>query len=86
MAHISELLRTEIHTESRKDLLMKFVKRMNDDRAAKGMKPMHPVVFYTKMKHLDDWDLKIFYGSCMDAQNFSAYWWWALDPKNVRVL
>lgn len=89
MAHISELLKQAtlptFKVETRKDLLMKFLNRLNTECVATGRKTYHPAFIFTKMKHLDDWDLRIFYASCCEATNFSAYWWWALDAKNARV-
>lgn len=67
--------------EGRKDVLLKFMEKINVQRESTGYTKLPFVFFATKMKHLDLWDLRIFYGSCCDAKDFVTYWWWALDPK-----
>lgn len=75
---------TPSKAEGRKEIILKFAEKINLDRKEKKYKELPVAFFGMKMKHLDLWDLKIFYGSCCDAKNFVSFWWWALDTKNCK--
>lgn len=76
-----------IHTSERAELVKKFVERLNYDRVQSGRKALPASVYAIKMANAglkSNHDLYWFFAYCDEAKNFSATWWWALNPKNVK--
>jgi len=57
-----------------------FVTRLNSERGK--YKPLSPKFVAIKMSCMKTDELKVFYGECNYGKNFSATWWYKLDPKN----
>ena len=79
MEHISSIKSTENKSKKRNKILDDFLEILNTpERLEKGYKPITYARLGFLLSHLDDWDKAIFLGSCKDAVNPSAYFWYAL--------
>lgn len=58
-----------------------FLEILNPGRVSKGLPPLTYGRLNRILGHLDAWDKSIFLGSCKQAKNPAAYFWWALKPK-----
>lgn len=92
MMNISEILnKRPVETEKvlypRQEIIKKFVDAINPPRVAAGYRPYSVAFIASKMYNAGiktDFGFWYFYGYCKEAQNFSATWHWALDPKNAK--
>lgn len=65
----------------RGELMKKFMSRLNPPRLAKRMRPLTYPWLGKKLEGIPTKDLYYLYTVCDDSKNFSARFWWELDPK-----
>lgn len=70
------------HTE-RGDLIDQFLDQLNPQRMMMGMKPLTPAFLSMKFSsaRMTIPHIYQFFKDCQRAQNFSAYFWYAMRPK-----
>ena len=68
----------------RAETIKQFIEPLNASRIESGRRPYTASYIACKMSHIDLVDLKLFLKDCQRAKIFSAYWHWALDPKNAK--
>ncbi len=59
-----------------------FLDFLNPPRKEQGMPEISYARLQRILKGMDSWGKSIFLGSCKDAQNPSAYFWWKI--KQIR--
>lgn len=68
------------------ELIKSFVDRLNAGR--QGRPPLKAGFVASKMAVSglrDVQDLYWFLRYCEDSKNFSACWWWSLNPKSIKI-
>ncbi len=68
-------------TSERQLVIKDFLDQLNPPRIASGRKPLSPGFVSMKMRFMTTSEMKVFYGECGYAENFSKHWWWRLDVK-----
>lgn len=81
----------------RAELVSQFVEALNKPRqsfkpenkesSVKGYKPLSAAFIASKMAMAGlktTEDIRNFLSDCKKAKNFSAYWWWSMNPKNAK--
>jgi hypothetical protein len=69
-------------SSERAELVGKFADRLNRDRDGVKFKKLSYAAVSVKLAHIRTiFDLYAFYRQCEEARSFSAYFWWALKPK-----
>lgn len=58
-----------------------FLLFLNPPRVEKKLRPITYARLGFLLSHLDDWDKSIFLGSCKNAKNPSAFFWYSLKIK-----
>lgn len=66
----------------REELVGMFLERLNNARLGTKYKPLTGRAVAVKLSHIPTGDLWAFYQQCERANNFSAYFFWALNPNN----
>jgi len=72
-------------SNERQLVIKDFIDQLNPPRIARGLKPLSPGFIGMKMRYMSTSELKVFYGECRYAQNFSKHWWWRLDVKKQEL-
>lgn len=65
----------------RDELLLKIQQKINGERAGTKFKPISFIVMKMKCMHLDNWDLKMFYGDCERSGAFGRCFFGRLKVK-----
>jgi hypothetical protein len=68
-------------TNERQTVMKDFLDRLNSE-VKPPYKQMTPARLGMMLRFVSTSDLKIFYGECKYAKNFSAYFWWCF--KKVK--
>ncbi len=63
------------------ELSQAFCDKINPGRIEAGYPPYKVPRVNRMLQHLDLWDRKAFYASCLEAKNFSGFFHWALKVK-----
>lgn len=65
----------------RDQILLDIQKRINEEREGTKFKPISFIALKIKTAHLDNWDLKMFYGDCSRSQSFGQCFFGRLKVK-----
>ena len=76
--------KTDGPRSERDELVQKFTDRLNVDRVRSGRKPYPARVVAVKLSLVKTDELWFFYQLCDRANNFGAYFHWALKPSKKK--
>ena len=72
-------------SSERAELIGRFADRLNRDRDDVKFKKLSYAAVSVKLAHIKtNFDLYSFLRQCEEARSFSAYFWWALKPKDTQ--
>lgn len=69
-------------TNERQLVMKDFLDRLNPPRIASGYRNLSPGRLGMMMRHMTTSQMKVFYGECKYANDFSKYFWYMMNPKN----
>lgn len=81
MPDIAKYQQVKTKLNERQSLIKEFLDRLNAERDSSKFKPLSAARIAMLLAPISTKDLYVFLGSCKDAQSFSKYFWWSVNPK-----
>lgn len=77
----TDLKKNQDKNTERGELMRKFLTHLNPPRIMKRLPPLNYGRMGKLLQNIPTKDLYYFLKVCEDSKNFSARFWWELDPK-----